>query len=167
MVDEQIVRILGAQKMTLSREDCTAILSAANNTHLNQEIAMGGDGEEFEEILSGGGEVNNYEFFRWQFVEGQGRNALEHLKNNYDFNSFETLEHYGNTWKLRVSRDSQKGVNYSIGYLFGVMEDMQHQFDISEYSVAQTTLEQIFNNFAKEDYGKRNNNRRKSSVVKK
>ena len=31
-----------------------------------------------------------------------------------------------------------------------MMEDIQKQFDISEYSVTQTTLEQIFNNFALE-----------------
>jgi hypothetical protein len=44
-----------------------------------------------------------------------------------------------------VSRD-----NYSIGYLFGLFEDIKEQFFISEYSVSQTSLEQIFNNFAKE-----------------
>lgn len=31
-----------------------------------------------------------------------------------------------------------------------MMEDIQQQYDISEYSVTQTTLEQIFNNFALE-----------------
>ena len=55
------------------------------------------------------------------------------------------MEHYGNNWKLKVSRD-----NYSIGFLFGMMEDIQVQYDISEYQVTQTTLEQIFNNFALE-----------------
>lgn len=44
-----------------------------------------------------------------------------------------------------MSRD-----NYSIGYLFGLMEDIQQPYDISEYSVTQTTLEQIFNMFAKQ-----------------
>jgi len=47
------------------------------------------------------------------------------------FKEFEILEHYGNFWKLRVSRD-----NFSIGYLFGMMEDLKNQYDISEYSVA-------------------------------
>ena len=42
-----------------------------------------------------------------------------------------------------MSRD-----NYSIGYLFGMMEDIQAASNVSEYSVAQTTLEQIFNIFA-------------------
>jgi hypothetical protein len=30
------------------------------------------------------------------------------------------------------------------------MEDIKAEFDVSEYSVCQTSLEQIFNNFAKE-----------------
>jgi hypothetical protein len=48
----------------------------------------------------------------------------------------EILEHYGNSWKIKVSRD-----NYSIGFLFGMMEDLQKEYNISEYSVIQTTLE--------------------------
>lgn len=59
------------------------------------------------------------------------------------FNEFEILENYGNSWKVKVSRDS-----YSIGFVFGMMEDLKQQYDISEYSVEQTSLEQIFNEFA-------------------
>jgi len=54
------------------------------------------------------------------------------------------VEHYNNSWKIKTSRD-----NYSIGFLFGMMEDLKLQYDINEYQVSQTTLEQIFNNFAK------------------
>ena len=36
----------------------------------------------------------------------------------------------------------------SIGYLFGLIETIKDQFCISEYSVGQTTLEQIFQQFA-------------------
>lgn len=61
-------------------------------------------------------------------MEGQGNKAVDHLEKL--FKEFEIIEHNGNTWKLKVSRD-----NYSIGYLFGLMEDAQKQFDISEYSV--------------------------------
>jgi len=46
---------------------------------------------------------------------------------------------------IKVSRDE-----FSIGYLFGMMEDIKAEYQISEYSVSQTTLEQIFNNFAQE-----------------
>jgi len=48
-----------------------------------------------------------------------------------------------------------------------MMEDIQEQFAISEYSVIQTTLEQIFNNFALQARGggKQANKRRRSSVA--
>lgn len=59
------------------------------------------------------------------------------------FEECNTIEHYGNSWKVKVSRDS-----YSIGFLFGLMEDVQEEYEVSEYQVAQTTLEQIFNMFA-------------------
>lgn len=59
------------------------------------------------------------------------------------FRQHEIIEHYNNSWKLKLSRD-----NYSIGYLFGMMEDIKDKYDINEYQVSQTTLEQIFNNFA-------------------
>jgi len=36
------------------------------------------------------------------------------------FEECNTIEHYGNSWKVKVSRDS-----YSIGFLFGLMEDVQ------------------------------------------
>ena len=36
----------------------------------------------------------------------------------------------------------------SIGYVFGLIETLKDQFCISEYSVGQTTLEQIFQQFA-------------------
>ena len=61
------------------------------------------------------------------------------------FRESEILEHFNNTYKFKVSKD-----NYSIGYLFGLMEDIKDEFSISEYSVSQTTLEQIFNNFARD-----------------
>lgn len=69
----------------------------------------------------------------------------------------ELVEHYGMAWKLKVSRD-----DYSIGYLFGLMEEIQTKYNISEYSVAQTTLEQIFNNFATQ--AQQNNPHKKNTL---
>ena len=36
----------------------------------------------------------------------------------------------------------------TIGYLFGLIEDRKNDFSIAEYSVSQTSLEQIFQSFA-------------------
>jgi hypothetical protein len=80
------------------------------------------------------GKVDCYEFVRWQFAEGMGNRAIDLLERK--FKQCNIIEHYGNSWKLKVSRD-----NFSIGFLFGMMEDIQDEFSISEYSVTQTTLE--------------------------
>jgi hypothetical protein len=77
------------------------------------------------------------------FTESRGGMMVEKLESM--FTTVEILEHYNNSYVFKVSRD-----NYSIGYLFGMMEDIKSEYSISEYSVSQTTLEQIFNNFAKE-----------------
>jgi hypothetical protein len=97
-------------------------------------------------------------------MEVNGNNALDHL--DKVFSKCEVIEHFGNTWKLKVSRD-----NFSIGFLFGMMEELQPRFFISEYSVAQTTLEQIFNNFAimaenDRGEGKKHTIRRRSTTSK-
>lgn len=124
--------------------DCLKILNAQGNRDLAEELKPEGLGSEFHKALSGAKKtINAAEFMKWQFVEGRGNAVIDHLEPM--FKEFKIIEHNGNSWKLKVSRDE-----YSIGFLFGLMEDIQKQFDISEYSVTQTTLEQIFNMFAKE-----------------
>ena len=127
----------------IDKNTCEKILNQNGYGFLIEEIKKDGQGEEFHYQFESGLQINTTEFLRWQFAEGQGNKAVDHLETL--FREFVILEHYGNSFKLKVSRD-----NYSIGFLFGLMEDIQTQFDISEYSVAQTTLEQIFNNFALE-----------------
>ena len=54
---------------------------------------------------------------KWQFVEGRGNAVIDYLEPM--FKEFKIIEHNGNSWKLKVSRDE-----YSIGFLFGLMEDI-------------------------------------------
>lgn len=60
------------------------------------------------------------------------------------FGSVEVLEQYNEYFKLRVLRHDK-----SIGFVFGLMESNKEEFNIKEYSASQTTLEQIFQMFAK------------------
>ena len=118
----------------LTDEQCFYILDKIGRDDLQAEITANGIGQEFHKCFVQDQTVNAAEFIRWQFTETQGNNALDHLEPM--FKHSEILEHYGNSWKLRVSRDK-----YSIGFLFGTLEDIKKEFDISEYSVTQTTLE--------------------------
>ena len=62
------------------------------------------------------------------------------------FDQVEILEHCGEFYKFRVPKGDK-----TIGFLFGTIEDKKTEFNISEYSVSQTTLEQIFQNFANQN----------------
>ena len=60
-----------------------------------------------------------------------------------NFAQVEVLEQCGEFFKLRVPKE-----NKTIGWLFGQLEFEKRGLGIQEYSVSQTTLEQIFQNFA-------------------
>ena len=61
----------------------------------------------------------------------------------YFGNCVEVIEIFGSSAKFRVERSEK-----SIGFVFGLLEKCKVQHEISEYSVSQTTLEQIFQTFA-------------------
>jgi hypothetical protein len=59
------------------------------------------------------------------------------------FIKVELLEQCADFYKLKVPKNGM-----TIGYLFGLIEDKKEANNISEYSVTQTSLEQIFQQFA-------------------
>ena len=52
------------------------------------------------------------------------------------FPQVEILEHCSDFYKFRVPKQDK-----TIGYLFGFIEDTKGNYNISEYSVSQTSLE--------------------------
>jgi len=53
---------------------------------------------------------------------------------------------YENNIRLKLPKNSDQ--NPTIGFLLGLLENKKTEFQISEFSVTQTSLEQIFNKFA-------------------
>ena len=80
-------------------------------------------------------------FLTWVYIEQAGMGIINGLCG--EFATVEILEHYSDYYKLRVPRGDK-----SIGFVFGLIEGQKENFKISEYSVSQTTLEQIFQAFA-------------------
>jgi ATP-binding cassette subfamily A (ABC1) protein 3 len=80
-----------------------------------------------------------------------------------DISEVEITEYWGNTFQLRISKKE----NISIGFLFGFFDEIQTKFRISEYSISQTSMEQIFNNFAnQDDFGNNVNDENKANLNK-
>lgn len=113
----------------LDRTTAERLLTNSGNGEMIQELVAGGMGDEFNDVWNKNKTVNADEFIRWVFTESKGNKALDFVEAK--FKEFQVIEHYGNSWKIKVSRD-----NYSIGFLFGMMEDIQEEYEISEYSVA-------------------------------
>ena len=78
---------------------------------------------------------------QYLFIQQNGIRIIENLAKI--FQSVELLEQCADFYKLKVPRNE-----VTIGYLFGLIEDQKADVNISEYSVTQTSLEQIFQNFA-------------------
>jgi hypothetical protein len=112
----------------------TQILNKFDAMYLDEDIKPEGDGSDFYGELNTRGTVSTDEFMRWIFVETSWQAIYEKFKGM--FTTIELLEHFSNSYVVKVSKDQ-----YSIGYLFGFMEGFKTQFQISEYSVSQTTLE--------------------------
>ena len=111
---------------------------------LQSEVRLGGLGEDLVKEASeegNNGMVSYHNFLVWLYVEQAGMSIVNGLCEQ--FPSVEILEHYSDYYKLRIPRGDK-----SIGFVFGYIESCKEQFQISEYSVSQTTLEQIFQAFA-------------------
>lgn len=81
------------------------------------------------------------------------------LSTDFASGSLSIIEHYSDYFKLKlVKQDSNDDSVISIGKLFGLIERCKDASLISEYSVSQTTMEQIFQSFA-------NNNNNNASGV--
>lgn len=79
---------------------------------------------------------------QWLHTECYGLAFLKCLAREFD--EVEVLEHVSDFFKVRVPKGAK-----TIGFTFGTIEDEKANLRISEYSVSQTTLEQIFQSFAK------------------
>ena len=67
-------------------------------------------------------------------MQQNGFKFIEELCKTFD--QVEILEHCSDFYKFRVPKQDK-----TIGYLFGIIEDTKAKFNISEYSVNQTSLE--------------------------
>lgn len=129
-------------QLPLSIANCKSFLESDGKGDLAAELDPNGLGAEFVDLEQRGVPIVPEEFLRWVFTESKGNKLIDLLESK--FSECYVIEHYNNSWKIKTSRD-----NYSIGFLFGMMEDLKPEFDVNEYQVSQTTLEQIFNTFAR------------------
>ncbi|CAI2386282.1 unnamed protein product [Moneuplotes crassus] len=102
------------------------------------------------------GSISLLSLCQWALLEESGYLVREELQKNTS--DCKILEHYNNFYKFRIERGAK-----SLGFFFGFMESLKTRIDFEEYGVSQTSLEQIFNNFAREQEIGDDNSQRRST----
>jgi len=107
-----------------------------------EQISAGGIGSDlFLEAEQNNGTIRLQNLVNYVFTQQYGIKVVKLLGSQFEF--VELIEQCSDFFKLRMSREDK-----TIGYLFGLMDDSKADFNIAEYSVNQTSLEQIFQSFA-------------------
>jgi hypothetical protein len=98
--------------------------------------------------MNSGVKVTNKKLIEWVFYT---ESFLKCVNKFLDyFHDVKLVEYFDNSFKLEIRKNSDGRRNPTNGFLFSFIEDIKIECNVSEYSISQTSLEQIFNNFAKE-----------------
>ncbi len=86
----------------------------------------------------------------WTYYNDNVLKCAAKIVNTYEEVSI--VEFWDNNFKLKIKKRKNSG--NSIGFLFGLLEDLKSECSLAEYSISQTSLEQIFNYFAAQNQEK-------------
>ncbi|CAG9334828.1 unnamed protein product [Blepharisma stoltei] len=121
-------------------EECLSLLGLRS---LYAEIQEKGAGSSLYQQLKNDEAVHRDVLVSWAIIEEMGDKIYYWLKS--EFKKVEIMEHFSSLYKFKVAKEAQK----SIGYFFSIVETNKERLRITEYALAQSSLEQIFNDFAK------------------
>jgi ATP-binding cassette subfamily A (ABC1) protein 3 len=96
----------------------------------------------------------------WSFYTENTLKCLTKITQNFE--NVAIVEFWDNIFKLKIKKENSKN---SIGFLFGQIENQKQDCFLSEYSISQTSLEQIFNIFASENNEEVLNNSQKEIKI--
>lgn len=112
--------------------------SAGQDKLLLDQICSQGLGSDiYLEAQQGNNRVRLQNFASYLFTLSGGLKVIEHMCRV--FPNVEMYEQCSDFFKMRIPREG-----HTIGYLFGLVQASKLRFGISEYSVSETSLEQIF-----------------------
>jgi len=125
----------------LNRAEVEAMLEKAQLQDLKQELTTEGSGSAvFSELVKG--TTSAKLVAEWIIMESDGIKLKTFLKQN--FGEMTIIEHFQSFFRFRTES------KIVIGQFFGALEDKKKELNVMQYSIRQTTIEQIFNTFAAE-----------------
>jgi len=132
------------KKFQITQKNLKENLIKLNKLNYYEQLKEGKLGEKLIKEI----EINGYIYITnlLSFIHFN-KNALKLIsKAKKDFNEIIFTEFIDNNFLFKIKKEEN---GKSIGYLFGLFENSKDDCYVTEYSIQQTSLEQIFNQFSR------------------
>jgi ATP-binding cassette subfamily A (ABC1) protein 3 len=127
----------------VNKNNIKEILVRLGKENFYDELKEGRLGERLIKNININEEVNIGAVLNWVFFV---ENALKFIIRGKEyFNKIVLSEHIENNFLFKLEKGKEQK---SIGFFFGLFEEGKDECHVTEYSIQQTSLEQIFNAFA-------------------
>lgn len=133
----------GNEESTIDIKSVQNVLNKISSKLNINLIAKNQIGYEIATDLEATGYTSLKKLIQWNYSVTSLFSVIKGLLDN--FPNVIISEYWGSTFQLKISK--QEGV--TIGFLFGYLDSLKGL--LNEYSISQTSLEQIFNDFAGQD----------------
>ena len=129
--------------LKVTNENVNDILNTLEKPNYSDELRPGRLGERIKKTMNINESINIGVLLNWLFFV---ENALKFIKIGKEhFSEIILSEHIENNFLFKLKKGNQ---TKSIGFFFGLFDGIKEECHITEYSIQQTSLEQIFNKFA-------------------
>jgi ABC-type multidrug transport system ATPase subunit len=122
-------------------------LAAIDKAAWLEVISPTGTGADVWQTVTASGSIGVREFAGWCSLEDRMESILRFIMDNYP--DAVLRERQGTKVRFEIpSKDTNTGAARKLSEMFGLIEDNKGRLHVEDYSVCQTSLEQIFNFFA-------------------
>eukprot|EP00826_Nyctotherus_ovalis_P029004 TRINITY_DN2286_c0_g1_i4.p1 TRINITY_DN2286_c0_g1~~TRINITY_DN2286_c0_g1_i4.p1 ORF type:complete len:1634 (-),score=496.68 TRINITY_DN2286_c0_g1_i4:185-5086(-) len=144
--EEKYLAKYGIQLDTqLNMEEVKRVFGAAGKPELEEELGNKGNAAHIGDELRNKEVVNAKVLASFMILEEQFLDIGKLLAN--EFGEVRVPEHIGNFFKFKVDKTKP---SHTIGFLFGMLQDVVTKYNITQYSASQTSLNQIFQSLVKQ-----------------
>ena len=130
--------------MKINKSNMEDVLISVQRGDYIYEMSKGRLGEKLMRDMDKNEFITVRALINWIFYVENAIRFMEYGRNNFSRIIIE--ESMDNNFLFKMKKLENE--NKSIGYLFGLFEEHKEDCFITEYSIQQTSLEQIFNKFA-------------------
>jgi len=134
-----------APDQLLGEQEILNIFAACGREDLNGQLSAKGNASHMMAELNAGRKVKARTVANFLHIEQRGLQIAQEIA--AEFGDVRVPEHIGSFFKFRIDKSQEQ---HTIGFVFGYLQTLVEKYGISQYSASQTSLNQIFQIFAKQ-----------------